>query len=333
MNTHQIKQLISISKFDNPLTVVDDVVFVNLDCLTNREYQNQGINELLFLTGKYTNHNFVFLIRDGVNCKFTGLIFLIRSIVQNLNLDQDTCFVYSYDDLNIENTTFIELDVVQMWCGNIGRQLDLPLSHSRCTKKFAGLYGRHDLYRLKMFRHLHENYSHDSVLSYNANVPVWNHRFAAEFDNDQQWYEKNGPVLLDFDRPSGWVPFQHSLENISKHYTSYFLEVVSETDIYSNRFFTEKSLKNFYLGKPFLLFSGTRSLQYLRSKGFRTFDSCINEDYDTIDNPYARYCAIIKEIDRLAQFSIAELQQLLDQLAPIFEHNRQRFEQIASGKN
>lgn len=325
MNTHRIKQLISVSTFDSPLTVVENVVFVNLDWLTNREYQNQGINELLFIAGNYTNHIFVFLIRDGVNCRFTGLFFLIKSIIKNLNLTKDTCFVNSYEDLNIENTTFIELDAVQMWCGNIGRAIDLPLSRPNCTKKFAGLFGRHDLYRLKLFRHLYENYKHESVLSYNANSPTWNHRFATEFDDDKQWYEKNCPVLLDFEVPSGWVPFQNSLSTIGKHYNDYFIEIVCETDIHSNRFFTEKSLKNFYLGKPFLLFAGEGSLQYLQSKGFQTFDSCINEDYSKISNPYAKYCAIIKEIDRLAQLPMSELHAMLEKMASIFEHNRNRF--------
>lgn len=309
------------------------MVFVNLDWLTNRDYQSQGINELIFSAGRYTNHVFVFLIRDGVNCKFTGLNFAIESIVKNLNLDQHTCFVYSYEDLRVKNTTFIELDAVQMWCSNVSQSADLPLSHARCTKKFAGLFGRHDLYRLKIFRHLYENYQHDSVLSYNSTLANWNSRFAADFDDDRQWYEKHCPVLLDFESPRGWVPFQDSLSTIGQHYNNYFVEIVCETDTYSNRFFTEKSLKNFYLGKPFLLFAGAGSLQYLREKGFVTFDQCIDEIYDTIEDPYARHCAIIKEIDRLAQFSIPDLQLMLEKMAPIFEHNRNRFKELAFGKN
>ena len=334
MNTQEINQLISNSNFDSVLVVIDKYVFVNLDWLTNRGYQSQGVNELIFLAGQYTDCTFVFLIRDGVNCRLTGLEYVIKTIINNLKLTSDTCYIYGYDDLEIPNSTFIELDAIQMWCHNINQIINVPMSNPFCGKKFAGLFGRHDLYRFKFFRHLYDNYKQDSILSYNATKAVWNYRFAETyFDDDQQWYEKNCPVLLDFEKASGWVPFQDSLANISKHYHTYFVEIVCETDIYSNKFFTEKSLKNFHLGKPFLLFSGPGSLEYLKSRGFLTFEPYINEHYDTINCPYIRHQAIINEIDRLAQLSIFELQTMLHQLAPIFEHNRIRFRNLLLGRN
>lgn len=331
MHTHQIKQLISNLNFEKVVTLVENFVFVNLDWLTNREYQNQGVNELLYVLGQYKNKIFVFLIRDGVNCKYTGLNNLISTTIKNLNLNQDTCYIYSYENLEINDTTFIELDAIQMWCSNIGQHLNLPLSRPFCNKKFAGLFGRHDIYRLKFFKHLYDNYKQDSILSYNATKATWYYRFEQDFDHDKQWYNENCPVLLDFEKASGWVPFQDSLANIGKYYNTYFVEIVCETDIYSNRFFTEKSLKNFHLGKPFLLFSGPGSLEHLRSKGFLTFDPFINEHYDIIDCPNARYHAIINEIDRLAQLSNFDLQTMLHQLTPIFEHNRRKFNQLKLG--
>lgn len=333
MNTQEINQLISNSIFDNVQTVINHTVFVNLDYLTNRDYQNQGVNELLFSVGKYVNYSFVFLIRDGVNCDITGLVFCIKTIIKNLKLDKTTCFVYSYKNLEIENTTYIELDVVQMWCHSVSQIINLPPAQPFCEKKFAAMFGRHDLYRLKIFRHLYENYKQDSILSYNSNKANWNRRFAQDFVDDKQWFDSHCPVLLDFETPSGWVSFRDSLQMIHKHYNTYAFEIVCETDIYSNRFFTEKTLKNFYLGKPFLLFAGAGSLQYLRTRGFLTFDPYLNEEYDTIDCPYRRYHAIIEEIDRIAQFTNFELQNILQQMAPIFEQNRQRFTELAYGKN
>lgn len=334
MNTQEINQLISNSNFDRVITVIDRCVFVNLDYLTNRDYQNQGINELIFLTGQYTEHIFIFLIRDGVNCRLTGLEYAIKEIIHNLKLTADTCYVYGYDDLEIANTTFIRFDVVQMWCYNVNQIINLPVSKSFCGKKFAGLFGRHDLYRLKFFRHLYDNYRQDSILSYNATSAAWNYRFAEPyFDDDKKWYEKNCPILLDFEKASGWVPFQNSLAHIGKHYHTYFVEIVCETDIYSNKFFTEKTLKNFHLGKPFLLFSGPGSLEYLKSRGFLTFEPYINEHYDTIDCVYARHRAIIDEIDRLAQLPFFDLQTILHNLAPVFNHNKIRCRDLALGKN
>jgi len=333
MNTQEISHLISNLKFDGVLVVVGKIVFVNLDWLTNRDYQSQGVNELLYCIGQYQDHTIVFLIRDGVNCRLTGLRQVIETVIVNLKLDCNTCYIYGYQDLEIDNTTFIEFDAVQMWCFNVAQIINLPIARPvLCGKKFAALFGRHDMYRLKFFRHLYENYKNDSVLSYNSTRASWNYRFATEFDDDKKWHDLNCPVLLDFEKSSGWVPFQDSLSNIHKHYHTYFAEIVCETDFYSNRFFTEKTLKNFHLGKPFLLFAGSGSLDYLKSRGFQTFGSYINEEYDTIDCPRSRYLAIIKEIDRLAEMSKFDLQTMLHKLEPVFIHNRQRFRELAFGK-
>jgi hypothetical protein len=329
MNTsiNKIQHLITYTFFDSVITDIDDNVFVNLDWLTNRDYQFQGVNEFLFTVTQYKNKNIVFLIRDGVNCCITGMHYLITQIIQELELTADTCYIYSYVNLEIANTTFIPLDAVQMWSSLVYEQVkDLPLSTNNFDLKFAALFGRHDMFRLKLCRHLYDNYKQDSLLSYNSNQAVWNHRFRDRFTDDECWYHQHCPIKLDFE-PEGWVPYQKSLANIKPHYQRYFMEVVAETDVYSNRFFTEKTLKNFYLGKPFIIFSGSGSLVHLRSLGFKTFAPYINEHYDTIVNTYDRFAAVIQEIDRLAGLSINELKQMHQGLTEIFEYNRQKLKE------
>jgi len=326
MNTQEIKELISNSIFDRAIVVNDQCVLINLDWLTDRNYQSQGINELIFLAGQYTNNIFVFLIRDGVNCKLTGLDYAIRKIINNLNLTAQTCYIYGYDDLQIENTTFIQLDTTQMWCSLVYHELkNYKPNYNFFTKKFAALFGRHDFYRLKIIKYLHENYRSDCLLSYNSKIGKCNHRFQSWFDDDLAWYSDNCPILLDFDATEGWVPYQKSLGKITKHCDLYFLEIVAETDPYSNKFFTEKSLKNFYLQKPFLLMSEKHSLKQLQQKGFKTFTPWINESYDEISCPNKRLNAILREIDRLSSISITDLNSMYLEMAPVLEHNRQNF--------
>lgn len=329
MSTHRINQLISNSQFDSTLTVIDNYVFVNLDWLTNRDYQSQGVSELVFSAGQYTNHSFVFLIRDGVNCRLTGLSAVVETIIKNLNLTPDTCYIYGYDDLKIPNSTFIDLDVVQMWCSLVYRELkEYRSTPSRFTKKFAALYGRHDLYRLKITKHLYQNYRNDCVLSYNSNIGSWNPRLESYFADDKKWYQDHCPIPLDFDGDQGWVPYQKSLQEIVKHTDTYFMEIVVETDTYSDKFFTEKTLKNFYLQKPFVLMSGQYSLLELQNRGFQTFAPWIDETYDQLACPNKRLHAITDEIDRLAALSINQLNSMYQDMLPVFEHNKQNFLKI-----
>jgi hypothetical protein len=201
MNTQEIKALLNtLPLTDNFLYTNDNFCIVDLDYLTNRDYQNQGINELFFTLGQHSNKIFVFLCRDGVNCNFTGLKQVIEALVQNYNLTQQNCFIYGYENLNIANTTYVEFDLIEMWCSQIYKYVEpLPLSSNCFSKKFAALFGRHDLYRLKFFRHLCDHYQNDSVLSYNSVYAQWNHRFVDKyFSDDKLWFAENCPKLLDF---------------------------------------------------------------------------------------------------------------------------------------
>ena len=88
---------------------------------------------------------------------------------------------------------------------------------------------------------------------------------------------------------------------------------------------TEKSLRPIACGRPFILATAPGSLAYLRSYGFKTFDRYIDETYDTITNSFERLEAIKLEITRLSKKTYNELQQMQDEMTPIFEHNRKKF--------
>lgn len=333
MNTHTINELyhlISTSNLDNVFTKVNNYLFVNLDWLTNRDYQFEGVNEYLFYIGQHKNKSIVFLQRDGVNLRFTGMLEIVKQTIQDLKLTNASCFLYGYNDPEIENCTFVPLNVVRMWASQCYPLIkDLPLSTNDYAKKFAGLFGRFDMYRLNLYKHLSK---HDSLLGWNSKHVSFNSRHYEYFKSDQEWFNSYGTTQLDYSTGSGSVSFRDSLGAIGKHYNTYFIEVVSETDVHNNRFFTEKTLKNFYLGKPFLLLNGSGSLDYLRSFGFQTFAPYINESYDTMTSVYDRITAIKQEVDRLADLDYNTCRQINENLRPIFEHNRSIFEYIVTDK-
>jgi hypothetical protein len=114
----------------------------------------------------------------------------------------------------------------------------------------------------------------------------------------------------------------------------YLIEVVIESNICDSSVFTEKTMRGFYTGKPFVLFSGAYALKNLNSFGFKTFHPVINESYDTIENTEDRFNAVCKEIGRLAEIPNHELQSIFDHLLPVFEHNQNVFfENSHSWKN
>ena len=102
--------------------------------------------------------------------------------------------------------------------------------------------------------------------------------------------------------------------------------VVNETVYFGRRnHLTEKTFKPICLQMPFIMVSAAGSLEYLRSYGFKTFDSVWNEDYDQETDDLLRMEKIARLIKELDDLSPGEKQQIHRHVAPAVVHNFQHF--------
>jgi hypothetical protein len=95
--------------------------------------------------------------------------------------------------------------------------------------------------------------------------------------------------------------------------------IIAETD-YDNTlsFFSEKTAKPLIARRLFVAFTGYKFLQNLRSAGFNTFGTVIDESYDLIINDQERYAAAFEQVKRLCNM---DQQQVYTQIRDIVEHN------------
>lgn len=115
-------------------------------------------------------------------------------------------------------------------------------------------------------------------------------------------------------------------EELSKsYYEQSCFSIVSETNFYSpsSRFFSEKTYKNIEYEMPFIFVGRPHSLSLLRDKGYKTFSPYINEDYDTVEDDDQRLLMIANEIERLCNLPEYDLLEIVEQVRPICEYNRQ----------
>ena len=104
------------------------------------------------------------------------------------------------------------------------------------------------------------------------------------------------------------------------------MEIVLETLFDDARWhLTEKTLRPIACGKPFMLMGTAGSLQYLKSYGFQTFGSVIDESYDTISNSHDRLQAVVAEMQRISQLTPDKKIHLWTQLHKIAQHNKSIF--------
>jgi len=107
---------------------------------------------------------------------------------------------------------------------------------------------------------------------------------------------------------------------ISKHiYENTWISVVAESQ-HSNEFFfpTEKTGKALFAKRPFIVLSGQYYLRTLRSLGFRTFNSVIDESYDDIEDYTQRTYAAFESYKKLMQL---DQNVVREQLSNVLEHN------------
>ena len=109
-------------------------------------------------------------------------------------------------------------------------------------------------------------------------------------------WENYGNFALPYGRP--WSGREHILPVTIFNDTVF--SIVAETSVFNNNFHpTEKTIRNFLLKKPFVVFSSQYYLKYLREIGFKTFDGVFDESYDLIECPKERCNAIVAEVERI----------------------------------
>lgn len=95
--------------------------------------------------------------------------------------------------------------------------------------------------------------------------------------------------------------------------------VVAETSSDNNySFFTEKIIKPILARRLFVVFSGMNFLQNLKTLGYRTFDTVIDESYDTIEDNQQRWAAAFAQCEKLCKMDQLWVQS---QIKQIVNHN------------
>jgi hypothetical protein len=105
-----------------------------------------------------------------------------------------------------------------------------------------------------------------------------------------------------------------------------FWHVVTETVFYYDKLhLTEKIFKPIVSKQPFMLLAAPGNLAYLKSYGFKTFDSVIDESYDDIQDPDQRIDAVVDQLNWYCNLTDAEKLDIAEKLEPIIEHNFHHF--------
>jgi hypothetical protein len=132
------------------------------------------------------------------------------------------------------------------------------------------------------------------------------------------------PLSRDYDdQPQG------TESDICSYYSASNFDIIMETtsDITNRCFITEKTTRALALGQPFVTFNGPGVLAHLRSIGFKTYQKCWDESYDTVYDPAERFKSMMSVahtlIDRPSIFKDNP------EISEIGEHNKYHFQKVS----
>lgn len=151
---------------------------------------------------------------------------------------------------------------------------------------------------------------HIDINLQNVNTPI-------VIDQDTVMGSKSADILRTVDL----IDLQYQKVNVDA-----FWHIVTETVFYYDKLhLTEKIFKPIVSKQPFMLLAAPGNLAYLKSYGFKTFDSVIDESYDQeLDNDL-RVQKVVEQLNWYCNLSPQEKTRVQRELEPVIEHNFNHF--------
>lgn len=146
------------------------------------------------------------------------------------------------------------------------------------------------------------------------------------FNIDTSFPTSKLPLVLDsFDTNKNAAHIKFS--QIEKYMSDSLISLVTETNYFNNepRFLTEKTFKPIAFKQPFILVTVPKTLEFLKSLGYKTFHGIIDESYDNELDDEKRLEMIMSELKRLSQLTVNELNDFKINCLNIVNHNFELF--------
>lgn len=133
------------------------------------------------------------------------------------------------------------------------------------------------------------------------------------------FYPRNVEGFADYGNPVSINPHTLPLE---KYYRSSFIDIVCESRYAQpTANISEKVMQAIQFKTPFILVAPSYSLEYIKSLGYKTFDTWWDESYDTEENHLTRMKKIYDLIMYFENLTLDEKYQLYLDIQPVLQHN------------
>lgn len=309
-----------------PICDPDKILTSQVDTIAHRVKDSEKLNIVIsypmemFLTDQvgymvkyfasmYKKANFFFSFGNALDCTN----YIRTKLIDNINYIPHPLFELLYSEHIQNNGTRLTEKT------KLSKKFLLPIRNAKPFRMFLYLWARdNNILDNSYYSWTTENVYHSASMP--ATTTLWN----IDFEENKEFLTTS--VSLDPEDLREYTLKQWFLRpNLVE---SSFMQIVCETSFVESLekknptiFLTEKTYKPIFYKQPFILVSEPFSLRYLRSMGYKTFSSFIDESYDFIIDPQQRMKHITNEILKINNMSLEQLEDIRVQIQDIVEHN------------
>jgi hypothetical protein len=282
-----------------PITVTDAEIRIQAQHFSTKD--NSCINKEILqdiLSNQYTGQHVVIEAHDGEHIRASGFLALMAEFSMIFKIPLPSILVETHDT-GLESPFEFKYLPLGLFLG--ANKYISKFEHNLDAAKFVGTaIGRFTTVRLRLAYELDQAFPDDTYIIFQGRPRENITLFEDLYQKEMYWFtNKQFDLDVKTTSPIGAVGFDDAYRNYPNIWNQYQIEAVAETDPVSNFWFTEKTAKCLATGKPFVLVNGFKSLEKLRSMGFFTYDSVIDESYDEEPTPTCRINAIVQSLKEL----------------------------------
>jgi hypothetical protein len=267
------------------------------------------------------------LLSEGPCCENSGIDKIISYVCDSFNFDYNMININTSNQIKSSKfketrTGFVELS----HCINFAKKN--PYIHKVPNLKFGMFVSRSNWKRLGLASYLWNNYKNTSSLSFHFDRN--NDYHLDHFGLEQLLIEEhhNYDVInfikqlpIKFKQHTYPIQFNNDALDLAEQYQNIFCDIVCETYFTGKTFFvTEKTWRPIIYRRPFIVQGPEGYLDNLKKLGFKTFSNWWPEGYDKDING-GTLNSIRNCIDYIASKSQTTLNQWLEEMQPILDHN------------
>jgi hypothetical protein len=186
---------------------------------------------------------------------------------------------------------------------------------------------------LHLWEHTHTK--HYCKLKNNCDLVMKNAPFVVDIPADEP-IEIDDPYLFDIwpktdNYKEGETPALKNImsNSLSAAYVNSFVDIINETRFAQpTANFSEKVFQAIQYKKPFIVVGPPKTLEYIRSLGFKTFNDFWDENYDLELHHGERLAKIFDLLEQILNTPLEDLRSMYEEMRSTVEYNLEKYKEF-----